>query len=190
MRNLPFLEEILADLRRFAECVEDNNDVNLERSRFDLLVQLGLLERVQRSPARWMMTQAGEDAIAPPAAAHGDEAVEVIATLSVDDYFPNSGVSHPHLAFVWEISPQRQRELVKTIKEPIRLVALTAPPAAAHGDEAVRKDAAAAYVAMSCNSVLIDGSTCYYLPAERMAAFDRMFSLGDAMRAQAGEGGE
>ena len=64
------------------------------------------------------------------------------------------------------------------------------PPDAAHGDEAVRKDAAAAYVAMSCNSVLIDGSTCYYLPAERMAAFDRMFSLGDAMRAQAGEGGE
>jgi hypothetical protein len=62
-----------------------------------------------------------------------------------------------------------------------------APPAAAHGDEAVRKDASAAYVAMSCNSVLIDGSTCYYLPAERMAAFDRMFSLGAAMRAQAGE---
>ncbi|MBA1179578.1 hypothetical protein G7008_03590 [Pseudomonas psychrotolerans] len=65
-----------------------------------------------------------------------------------------------------------------------------APPAAAHGDEAVRKDATAAYVDMSCNSVLIDGATCYYLPSERMAAFDRMFSLGDAMRAQAGEGGE
>lgn len=68
MRSLPFVEEILADLRRFAECVEDNNDVNLERSRFDLLTQLGLLARVQRSPARWMMTQAGEDAIAQPAA--------------------------------------------------------------------------------------------------------------------------
>lgn len=66
MRNLPFLEEILADLRRFAECVEDNNDVNLERSRFDLLVQLGLLARVQRSPALWELTQAGEDALASP----------------------------------------------------------------------------------------------------------------------------
>jgi len=66
MRSQPFMEEILADLRRFAECVEDNNDVNLERARFDLLTQLGLLARVQRSPARWMMTQAGEDAIAQP----------------------------------------------------------------------------------------------------------------------------
>ncbi len=64
-----------------------------------------------------------------------------------------------------------------------------APPAAAHGDEAVRKEAVAAYVDMSCNSVLIDGATCYYLPSERMAAFDRMFSLGDAMRAQ-GDGSQ
>ncbi len=70
MSNLPFVEEILADLRRFAECVEDGQDVDLGRDRFDLLTQLGLLERIQRSPARWMMTKAGEDAIAPPAAAH------------------------------------------------------------------------------------------------------------------------
>lgn len=88
MHSLPFVEEILADLRRFAECVEDNNDVNLERSRFDLLVQLGLLERVQRSPARWMMTQAGEDAIAPPAAAHGGITAEVLAPfLAVADSY-------------------------------------------------------------------------------------------------------
>lgn len=86
-----------------------------------------ILERL--SQARIEMLAASN--VAQPAAG---EQVEVIATLSVDDYFPNSGVSHPHLAFVWEISPQRQRELVKTIKEPIKLVALTAPPAAAHGD--------------------------------------------------------
>ncbi len=81
MRNLPFVEDILADLRRFAECVEDNNDVNLERSRFDLLTQLGLLARVQRSPARWMMTQAGEDAIAQPTG-------EPVATVGTVPYGP------------------------------------------------------------------------------------------------------
>lgn len=84
MRSLPFVDEILANLRRFKECVEDNNDVNLERSRFDLLVQLGLLERVQRSPARWMMTQAGEDAIAQPAAGEPIQ-VETVAITREDD---------------------------------------------------------------------------------------------------------
>lgn len=60
MSNLPFVEEILVDLRRFAECVEDGQDVDLDRDRLDLLTQLGLLERTQRSPALWVMTQAGE----------------------------------------------------------------------------------------------------------------------------------
>lgn len=61
-----------------------------------------------------------------------------------------------------------------------------APPAAAHGDEAVRKDAEAAYVEMTCQSVLIDGATYYYLSSEKMQAFDRLFSVdvSDAMRAQ------
>lgn len=63
----------------------------------------------------------------------------------------------------------------------------TAPPAAAHGDEAVRKDAEAAYIEMTCQPVLIDGAHHYYLSSERMQAFDRLFSVDvsdAAIRAQ------
>ncbi|MDU4058680.1 MAG: hypothetical protein E7H60_19250 [Pseudomonas oryzihabitans] len=62
-----------------------------------------------------------------------------------------------------------------------------APSAAAHGDEAVRKDAEAAYIEMTCQPVLIDGAHHYYLSSERMQAFDRLFSVDvsdAAMRAQ------
>ncbi|WP_039975390.1 hypothetical protein [Pseudomonas oryzihabitans] len=62
-----------------------------------------------------------------------------------------------------------------------------APPAAAHGDEAVRKDAEAAYIEMTCQPVLIDGAHHYYLSSERMQAFDRLFSVNvsdAAIRAQ------
>lgn len=62
-----------------------------------------------------------------------------------------------------------------------------APPAAAHGDEAVRKDAEAAYIEMTCQPVLIDGAHHYYLSSERMQAFDRLFSVDvsdAAIRAQ------
>lgn len=119
MRNLPFLEEILADLRRFKECVEDNQDVDLDRDRFDLLVQLGLLERVQRSPARWMMTQAGEDAISQPAAG-GPVAWADPADLVGDGY--------SHVFTVRSEQP---------CVSPPHVPLYTTPPAAANGDDAV-----------------------------------------------------
>lgn len=60
---LPFAEKIISKLRRFDECASDNQDVDIGRHWFDVLTQLGLLNRVQRSPAHWEMTQQGEDAL-------------------------------------------------------------------------------------------------------------------------------
>ena len=60
---LPFAEKIISKLRRFDVCASDNQDADIGRHWFDLLTQLGLLNRVQRSPALWEMTQQGEDAL-------------------------------------------------------------------------------------------------------------------------------
>lgn len=64
-----FAVEVLEDLRRCKECFDDfeSGGVDIGRERLDLLTQLGLLARVQRSPALWELTQAGEDALASPA---------------------------------------------------------------------------------------------------------------------------
>lgn len=123
MSNLPFVEEILADLRRFKECVEDGQDVDLGRDRFDLLTQLGLLERTQRSPALWVMTQAGEDAIAQPATA---------------EPAPIGYANPKHLARMaaggmGSVSVLAERSPDENHTAPV----FAAPPAAAHGDEAV-----------------------------------------------------
>ena len=60
---LPFAEKVISKLRRFEECASDNQDIDIGRPWFDVLTQLGLLNRVQRSPAYWEMTQQGEDAL-------------------------------------------------------------------------------------------------------------------------------
>ncbi|MFU7440438.1 hypothetical protein ACM730_14070 [Pseudomonas aeruginosa] len=59
----PFAEKVLAKLRRFYDCASDfeSGGVDIGRHWFDLLTQLGLLNRVQRSPALWEITQQGED---------------------------------------------------------------------------------------------------------------------------------
>lgn len=128
MSNLPFVEEILADLRRFKECVEDGQDVDLGRDRFDLLTQLGLLNRTQHSPARWMMTQAGEDATTQPTAG------EPVAYAAFAD---NGNIQ------MWcKAGIDVARIFASTGKSPVPLY--TAPPAAAHEDEAVRAPEASA----------------------------------------------
>lgn len=168
MSKLPFVEEILADLRRFKECAEDNQDVDLERDRFDLLTQLGLLERTQRSPALWVMTQAGEDAIAQPAA---DEPVAWARQCDLDESDPaifvareevrESGYVIPLFRIAtpvaagepkgWRLVPiepllgmMSDKDHETRINSERTLLAMLdkAPPAAAHGDEVVRKDAA------------------------------------------------
>lgn len=59
----PFAEKVIRKLERFQECADDGQGADIGRHWFDLLIQLGLLNRVQRSPALWEMTQQGEDAL-------------------------------------------------------------------------------------------------------------------------------
>ena len=56
--------KIIKKLKRFEECAEDGEGADIGRPWFDALTFLGLLNRVQRSPAVWEMTDAGERAIA------------------------------------------------------------------------------------------------------------------------------
>ena len=59
----PFAEKVIRKLERFQECADDGQGADIGRHWFDLLTQLGLLNRVQRSPSLWEMTQQGEDAL-------------------------------------------------------------------------------------------------------------------------------
>lgn len=85
----PFAEKVLAKLRRFYDCAEDfeSGGVDIGRHWLDLLTQLGLLNRVQRSPAFWEISQQGEDLLGmpqpSPAQAEQAEAErpEVVATM-------------------------------------------------------------------------------------------------------------
>lgn len=63
------LEKIVTALRRFDECAEDGDadGCDIGRDWFDALTFLGLLNRVQRSPALWEMTEAGEELLNAPA---------------------------------------------------------------------------------------------------------------------------
>lgn len=62
---LPFADKILGKLRRFNEQVgdPDSGGSDIGRHWLDMLTQLGLLNRVQRSPAMWEITAQGEDAL-------------------------------------------------------------------------------------------------------------------------------
>ena len=56
-----FAQKVIRKLRRFEACASDGKGADIGRHWFDLLTQLGLLNRVQRSPALWEITQQGED---------------------------------------------------------------------------------------------------------------------------------
>lgn len=85
----PFAEKVLAKLRRFYDCASDfeSGGVDIGRHWLDLLTQLGLLNRVQRSPALWEISQQGEDLLGMPqpspaqAEAERPEAAEVAFVL-------------------------------------------------------------------------------------------------------------
>ncbi|HCE9202198.1 TPA: hypothetical protein ACQGUU_005949 [Pseudomonas aeruginosa] len=64
----PFAEKVLAKLRRFYDCASDfeSGGVDIGRHWLDLLTQLGPLNRVQRRPALWEITQQGEDLLGTP----------------------------------------------------------------------------------------------------------------------------
>lgn len=59
----PFADKVIRKLQRFQECADDGQGADIGRHWIDLLTQLGLLNRVQRSPALWDITQQGEDCL-------------------------------------------------------------------------------------------------------------------------------
>ncbi|WP_200872007.1 hypothetical protein [Pseudomonas aeruginosa] len=84
----PFAEKVLAKLRRFYDCASDfeSGGVDIGRHWLDLLTQLGLLNRVQRSPALWEISQQGEDLLGMPQPSPAQaeaERPEVVAYLFV-----------------------------------------------------------------------------------------------------------
>ncbi|HEJ4837989.1 TPA: hypothetical protein SL605_000776 [Pseudomonas aeruginosa] len=95
----PFAEKVLAKLRRFYDCAEDfeSGGVDIGRHWLDLLTQLGLLNRVQRSPALWEISQHGEDLLEAPIAQaqhsvpEGWKLVPVEPTEDVLDAIHNGG---------------------------------------------------------------------------------------------------
>lgn len=58
----PFARIVIKKLRRFEECASDfeSGGVDIGKEWLDLLTQLGLLERVQRSPGLWRVSDQGE----------------------------------------------------------------------------------------------------------------------------------
>ncbi|MEV1355410.1 hypothetical protein [Pseudomonas aeruginosa] len=80
----PFAEKVLAKLRRFYVCAEDfeSGGVDIGRHWLDLLTQLGLLNRVQRSPAFWEISQQGEDLLEAPVAQAQHSVPEGLAEFS------------------------------------------------------------------------------------------------------------
>ena len=55
-----FAQKVLKKLRRTQECFEDGQGTDVGREWLDILVKLGLLNRVQRSPALWEISDAGD----------------------------------------------------------------------------------------------------------------------------------
>ena len=57
----PFAQQVISKLRRVHDCFTDAQGADVEKHWLDLLTLLGLLNRVQRSPALWEISQQGED---------------------------------------------------------------------------------------------------------------------------------
>lgn len=59
------LASVAEKIKRFDVCAEDcdNDGVDISREWFDALTTIGLLRRVQRSPAMWEMTEAGQSLV-------------------------------------------------------------------------------------------------------------------------------
>jgi len=68
-----FVATVLRKLRRFEECASDNQGADIGSHWFEVLTRLGLLNRVQRSPALWELTDEGEQFLASPGCADGEK---------------------------------------------------------------------------------------------------------------------
>lgn len=65
-----FVKTITAKLQRFLDCAEDGQGADIGREWFDVLTKLGLLRRIQRSPAWWEVTEQGDALLARAALEH------------------------------------------------------------------------------------------------------------------------
>ncbi|HHH8931530.1 TPA: hypothetical protein ACP3ZJ_004385 [Pseudomonas aeruginosa] len=101
----PFAEKVLAKLRRFYDCAGDfeSGGVDISRHWLDLLTQLGLLNRVQRSPALWEISQQGDDLLEGQAAQAGqmpqawlDVQAERKRQVEVEGWTPEHDDAHSH----------------------------------------------------------------------------------------------
>ncbi|MFJ4455465.1 hypothetical protein ACIP1G_16440 [Pseudomonas sp. NPDC089392] len=84
----PFAYLVIRKLQRFEECASDGQDADIGTPWFDVLTQLGLLKRVQRSPALWQVTEQGEQLLEIGSGAQcRDNAVrvEAVAVTRADD---------------------------------------------------------------------------------------------------------
>ncbi|HGY2296353.1 TPA: hypothetical protein ACNV18_000067 [Pseudomonas putida] len=75
----PFANLVIRKLQRFDECAGDGQGADIGAQWFDVLTQLGLLKRVQRSPALWQITEQGERLLEFRSGAKSEDAVRVEA---------------------------------------------------------------------------------------------------------------
>lgn len=83
----PFANLVIRKLQRFDECAGDGQGADIGTQWFDVLTQLGLLKRVQRSPALWQVTEQGEQLLEPRSGAQHSEdpvRVEAVAVTRAD----------------------------------------------------------------------------------------------------------
>ncbi|MDH0300105.1 hypothetical protein [Pseudomonas aeruginosa] len=115
----PFAEKVLAKLRRFYDCASDfeSGGVDIGRHWLDLLTQLRLLNRVQRSPALWEISQQGEDLLDTPQPSPAQAEVErpeVVGYLSI---------TGARLLREWGVTSIRREEFTPEACEPLMTVA-------------------------------------------------------------------
>lgn len=76
----PFANLVIRKLQRFDECTGDGQGADIGAQWFDVLSQLELLKRVQRSPGQWQVTEQGEQLLELRLGAQrSDDAVRVEA---------------------------------------------------------------------------------------------------------------
>lgn len=71
-----FARRVIKKLERVHACFTDGQDADIGKDWFDVLTKLGLLDRVQRSPALWQISDVGDallDQIAAPHTVSGEQ---------------------------------------------------------------------------------------------------------------------
>ncbi|WP_256597990.1 hypothetical protein [Pseudomonas sp. XWY-1] len=84
----PFANLVIRKLQRFDECASDGQGADIGTQWFDVLTHLGLLKRVQRSPALWQVTDQGEQLLehqAGPQRSEDAVRVEAVAVTRTDE---------------------------------------------------------------------------------------------------------